>query len=111
MPELSFYQQVVLVILSGGGAAAIFTLVKALLAIRNSTDTREATGIGNLEKWRVDADKRAALAEKKSHFYQRLADYWWQRAGVAEYHARINGIELPPAGPVPEFNEETEPQV
>lgn len=101
MTGLNLTQQVVVLILGGGGAAAIFTLVKAVLAIRASTDTREATAIGNLERWRKEADDRATHAYALLTHERDLTAYWMRRTGMAEHVLATNGIEVPDCPPPP----------
>lgn len=94
-------QQLVVVILSGGGAAAIYTLVKAWLAIRGLADTREATAISNLERWRVEADRRADHAYAELEHERELVAYWLRRSAQAEHVLALNGLELPRDFPDP----------
>ena len=94
-------QQAAILILAGGGAAGIYTLVKALILYRNSADTREATAIGNLEKWRNQADARAEYFEKKWDFERTLVEFWRRRAGLLEYLSTSRGVEIPPLDPIP----------
>lgn len=98
---MTFTQQTVVLILGGGGAAAIYTLVKAVLAIRNSTDTREATAIANLERWRIEADERARTAYYELGFEREVSSYWQRRAGVAEHHLAVHGVPMPEPPPAP----------
>lgn len=99
---MSLVQQSVVLILGGGGAAAIFTLAKAYLAIRNSTDTREATAIANLERWRLDADERARVAYYELGFEREVSSYWQRRAGVAEHLLASHGVPVPEPPPAPQ---------
>jgi len=94
-------QQLVVLVLSGGGAAAIFTLVKAVLAVRTSTDTREAAAIGNLERWRKDADERADRAYHELGFEREVSAYWQRRAATVEHLLLVNGVQLPDFPPPP----------
>lgn len=98
---MNFAQQVVVLILGGGGAVAIFTLAKAYIAVRGSADTREASAIGNLEKWRLDADQRADAAYQDLMFERQLSTFWQRRAAEVEHTARLNGVTVPdcPAPP------------
>lgn len=93
--------QIASLLLGGGGAAAIFTLVKAWLAVRSSTDTREATAIGNLEKWRLAADARADGFYRDLVYERELSLYWQRRAAELEVVARLNGATIPPPAPPP----------
>lgn len=99
---MTVVQQAVVLVLGGGGAAAIFTLVKAYLAIRGAADTREAAAIANLEKWRKDADDRADHAYRELGLEREVSSYWQRRAGAAEHLLALNGItppETPPPAP------------
>lgn len=106
MNNLSLAQQVVVLLLSGGGAAAIFTLVKAWLAIRGSVDTREQTAIAHLERWRKEADDRARHAYRLLDYQRDVSAYWQRRCGMAEHLLAYNGIDMPdapnPPSPDPE---------
>lgn len=99
---MNFSQQLVVLILGGGGAAAIFTLVKAVLAIRQSADTREASAIANLERWRVEADERARTAYAELGYEREVSSYWQRRTGVAEHLLASHGIEVPEPPPAPQ---------
>lgn len=94
-------QQLAVLVLGGGGAAAIFTLVKAVLAVRASTDTREATAVANLERWRRDADERADTAYYELSKEREVSAYWQRRAGVAEHLLARNGVPMPQPPPAP----------
>lgn len=98
---MTFAQQAAMVILSGGGAAAVFTLVKALIALRSSTDTREATAISNLERWRRDADERADHAYHELGFEREVSAYWQRRAAAAEHALVLSGGVVPECPPPP----------
>lgn len=106
-------QQVVVLILSAGGATAIFTIVKSVIAWRNSVDTREATGIANLERWRMQADRRADRNAALLDHEKEVSAHWRSRAGLLEYTLNVNGIPIPPAPPLPKkpvFSEEGQSQ-
>lgn len=98
---MTFAQQIVVLVLSGGGAAAIFTMVKAFLAVRGSTDTREASAIANLERWRLQADERADGFYQDLCFERGVSAYWMRRAAELEHAFRASGGEVPPAEPPP----------
>jgi hypothetical protein len=102
MSTLTLTQQVVVLVLSGGGAAAIFTLVKAYLAVRESTDTREASAIGNLERWRKEADDRATHAYVLLGHEREVSAYWQRRSGFAEHLLARNGVPAPSYDPPPD---------
>jgi hypothetical protein len=99
-----------LVVLTGGGAVGVYTLVKAWLAIRGNVETREASAIANLEKWRQDADHRADAAETRlarvvaDNLLERAYSHYWElRAARAERELAVHGIPIPtpPPEPVP----------
>lgn len=96
-----FSQQVAAFLLGGGGAAAIYTLVRAFLALRSSTDTREATAIANLERWRHEADARAEQFYSDLVFEREISIYWQRRAAEVEVTARLGGVTVPPPAPPP----------
>lgn len=104
--NMNTVQQLAVLILAGGGAAGVYTLVKAVILFRNSTDTREASAIKNLERWRVDADRRAEYFQRGWEFQRRLTEYWWRRAGQLEYIATVNGVEVPPPPVEPQMPED-----
>lgn len=106
MSRIDSVQQLAVLVLAGGGAAGVYTLVKAVILLRDSTDTREASAIKNLEKWRVDADRRAEYFQKAWEFQRKLTDHWWRRAGQLEYTVRANGIEVPPVPDEPKMPED-----
>jgi len=100
-------QQLAVLVLSGGGAAAIFTLVKAWLALRASADTREATAIANLERWRIEADTRADRAYAALELERELHAYWQRRAAAMEYALFLQGVPVPDF-PNPPHNQRSE---
>jgi hypothetical protein len=102
-------QQLAVIILSGGGAAAIFTLVRAFLAIRSSADTREAVAISNLERWRVEADNRADRAYAELEHARELSAYWQRRSAVMEHALVLNGGVCPPFPDPPAHPERSSP--
>lgn len=102
MNGLTYTQQLVVLVLSGGGAAAVFTLAKAYLAIRNDADTREQAAIANLERWRLEADERATTAYAELGLEREVSSYWQRRAGQAEHLLARHGIDVPEPPPAPE---------
>lgn len=94
--------ELVLLILTGGGALAIYTLVKAFLAVRAGVETREGEAIGNLVQWRLDADARADAAAARAdsctvklELEREWGRYWQLRAARAERALAAAGLELP----------------
>jgi hypothetical protein len=88
-------QQVAMVVFSGGGAAAIYTLAKAWLALRADADTREATAIAMVEKWRQQAEERADRLAVELEAAHDMKSYWRSRAGRLEHLLATNGIAIP----------------
>lgn len=106
---MNMAQQITVIILSGGGAAAIFTLVKAFLAVRSSADTREATAISNLERWRVEADTRADRAYAELAHEREVSAYWQRRSAITEHALVLQGGTCPDYPDPPVRHQRSEP--
>jgi hypothetical protein len=89
-------QTVILALLTAGGATFVWTVVKSVLAFRNSAEGREDKAIGRLEKY--EAECRDQLSRERA-----WGAYWSRRAAVLEYGLRQNGIDPPPPEPEPSF--------
>lgn len=87
-------------VLGAGGAGFLATLVKFLLAIRSSAETREAKAIANLERWRDDADGRAHKCLDRLDRQRTISTYWQTRCGVLEHALSVAGVPFPEA-PIP----------
>lgn len=94
-------QQLVALVLGGGGAAAIFTLVKAYLAIRADADTREAAAVSTLDRWRREAEQRAAETWDRLEHEREVNEWLFRRVGALEHLALSNGLTIPAYPPKP----------
>lgn len=96
---------VLIAVFSVGGAAAITALGKGINGWRAGAARTEARAIQNLEKYRDEADWRAAVETHRAAYNHDLAEYWRDRAGNAEYKIRTTwgAAELPPVAPIPRF--------
>lgn len=95
---------VLVAIFSVGGAATIAALFKGFSGWRDGSARTEARAISNLEKYRDEADHRAAIERHKVNFYQdELTPYLQNRIGDLEYLIRTTwGAEhVPPPLPRP----------
>lgn len=88
-------------ILGGGLVATIGALFKGLQMLRNSATARTNKAVGDLERWRMEADERTRAAREDADWYLDLADYWRDRAGTAEFQARSAGVTLSDPAPLP----------
>ena len=100
-PEPSVVDRWLPYILGAGGAGFLATLVKFVLALRDSAETREAKAISNLERWRDDSDERANSCLKRLDRQILLTSYWQVRAGVLEHALSTAGCAIPPPEPPP----------
>lgn len=87
------------VILGAGGAGMVAAIAQALSSWRNGVEQREHRAVGNLERWRIDADARA---ERLQHaldlaFDALRAERAW--SGHLEYTMRAAGMDLPARPP------------
>jgi hypothetical protein len=90
-------QNVILALLTAGGATFVWTVVKSVIAFRNSAEGREDKAIGRLEKF--EAECRAQLRTERA-----WGAYWSRRAAVLEYGLRQRGIDPPPPEPEPKID-------
>lgn len=99
---------VLLAIFSVGGAAALTALFRGTDLWRSGTQRTEARAIQNLERYRKAADRRAAIAERRSSYLQDLVDFWRGRSADLTYLIRTNWGEehVPTLGPIPEAPKE-----
>lgn len=89
-------------VLGAGGVAFLGALFKGFQMLRDGARAREREAIAGLEKWREDADKRAAQALRNADYYLRQVAYWQGRTGTLEYLLGKNGIPVPDMPPLPE---------
>lgn len=96
---------VLVAVFSTGGAVVIGTIVKGINGWRAGAARTEARAISNLEKYRDEADHRAAIEKHEKDYAYDLAAYWRDRAGNAEFVIRteFGAQHLPLAGPIPVY--------
>jgi hypothetical protein len=94
-------EQIIVLLLGAGGATFIWTVVRSYLAIRGAAETREAVAVKNLERWRDEADRRAAVWQKKYEMQIDLTEFWRSRAAGLEHRMNLAGLEVPPLPPRP----------
>lgn len=96
---------VLVAVFSVGGAGVIATIFKGINGWRAGAARTEARAISNLEKYREEADWRAAQEAHRAAYNHDVAEYWRDRAGNAEFKIRteFGAQHLPPAGPIPVF--------
>lgn len=82
MSEQTF-QNLILALLTAGGATFIWTVVKSIIAWRNSAEGREDKAIGRLERFESDCRKQLA-------YERRWTSYWSRRASVLERIILVN---------------------
>jgi hypothetical protein len=76
-------------VLGGGAVATVGAVFKGVQALRAGARSREKEAVDDLEKWRVQAVRRAERAEEDRDYYR---DY----ASQCRFLLRENGIEPPP---------------
>jgi hypothetical protein len=86
---------IVIALLGTGGATFIWTVVKSVIAYRNSAEGREDKAVARLEQF--EADCREQLSRERL-----WGSYWQRRAATLEYLCITNGVEVPPKDPPPE---------
>jgi len=103
---------ILVAVFSVGGAAVLTAVFKGINGWRAGAARTEARAIQNLERYRDDADWRAAVAEHRESFKSDLADYWRARAGNAEHVIRVQLSEssVPAHPPIPVYSPLTRPQ-
>lgn len=91
---------IVIALLGTGGATFIWTVVKSVIAYRNSAEGREDKAVARLEQF--EADCREQLT-----FERKWGSYWARRASTLERSLLVNGIEPPVLEPEPKRSGET----
>lgn len=86
---------IVLALLGTGGATFIWTVVKSVIALRNSAESREDKAVARLEQFEEDCRTQLRIERQ-------WGAYWQRRSAMLEYVLRQNGVEAPPTGPEPE---------
>lgn len=84
----------VVALLGTGGATFIWTIVRSIIAWRNSAEGREDKAVARLEKFEEDC--REQLRCERA-----WGAYWHRVAGIYEFSLVRNGIDLPPVPPEP----------
>lgn len=84
----SVLNTLIVTLLGAGGTAFLWTVVKSILAFRNSAEGREDKAIGRLEEFERDCRKQ--LAQERM-----WGSYWQRRAGVMEHALAQAGIVIP----------------
>lgn len=95
---------VLIAIFSAGGALAIGALFKGLGLIRSGAARTEARAIRNLEKYRDEADDRAARTGHRLDWQVSMTEHYRAQYADLAYHVRENwGAEhlLPVTEPPP----------
>jgi hypothetical protein len=89
-------QNIILALLTAGGATFVWTVVKSIIAYKNSAEGREDKAVGRLE--RFEEDCRVQLA-----YERRWGSYWSRRAAILERALVLHaGHEhVPPPEPEP----------
>lgn len=92
-------------IFSIGGAAAIGALFKGMGLIRSGAARTEARAIKNLEKYRDEADDRAARVSHRLEWQVAMTEHYRSQYADLAYHVRENwGAEhLLPVSPPPRY--------
>lgn len=78
----------IVTLFGAGGATFIWTVVKSIIAYRDSAEGREDRAVARLE--RFEEDCRSQLAHERV-----LVNYWCQWAGTLEYALRTAGVTVP----------------
>ena len=84
------------VILGAGGVAFLGAVVQAYQSFKNSAEQRESKAVGNLERWRDEADSRALQCLDDLNFERGVSAFWQRRAALVEGVALRAGVDVPP---------------
>lgn len=79
---------ILVALLGAGGATFIWTMVKSIIAWKDSAEGREDKAVGRLEKYEEDCRKQLAW-ERAS------GAYWFRVTGILEHVLMSRGIPLP----------------
>jgi hypothetical protein len=82
-------QTIIYALLGTGGATFLWTIVKSMIAYRDSAEGREDKAVGRLEAF--EAECRRQLAWERE-----MGAYWHRISGIMEYTLIANGIKVPP---------------
>ena len=95
------------IILGAGGVGFIGAIVQWRLKWRDSAEFREGKAVANLERWRLEADKRTQQAIQESEWEREMGNYWAVCTGILKYELVSNGLPVPtlPPQPVRKVNE------
>lgn len=85
----------IMAVLGAGGATFLWTVVKSILAFRDSAEGREDKAVARLEAF--ERDCREQLVSER-----RWGAYWQRRAATLEFLLRVNGIKVPDPEPEPD---------
>lgn len=89
MESVTIPSNLIVVLLGMGGATFVWTVVRSLIALRNSAESREDKAVARLEKF--EANCREQLA-----FEREMGAYWCRCAGIYAHAMAIAGIPDPP---------------
>jgi intergrase/recombinase len=81
--------------LGGGGATLIGGLFQAWRNLRNDAAKTARDSIGDLERWRDDADEARRRAEESLEKAYRLLARYRRYAGALEYELLSHGLKPP----------------
>lgn len=87
-------QAIIIALLGTGGATFVWTVVKSIIAYRDSAEGREDKAVARLERYEEDCREQLRIERV-------WGMYWQRRAAVLEYGLRQNGIDPPPMEPEP----------
>lgn len=84
----------IIAVLGAGGATFLWTVVKSILAFRDSAEGREDKAVARLETYERDCREQLILE-------RRWTAYWQHRAASLEFLLRVNGVTVPDPEPEP----------
>lgn len=82
-------QALVVALLGTGGATFIWTVVKSIIAYKNSAEGREDKAIARLEKFEETCREQLTWERE-------MGAYWVRVAGIYAHALAVNGIKEPP---------------
>lgn len=94
-------QTIIVALLGTGGATFVWTVIKSIIAYRNSAEGREDKAVGRLEQFEEECRRQLAWERE-------MGAHWFRVAAVLEHTLLMNGIPVPllPPQPPPLGNKE-----
>lgn len=93
------------VILGAGGVGFVGALAQWRSAWKDSAEFREGKAVANLERWRIEADRRTQQAIQETEWEREMGNYWARCTGILTYTIESKGIAVPELPVKPQHKE------